>query len=354
MGKFLIVLIILGGAGYYAYSQGWIPGGEQPTDETDPTNPDGQTNPSGGGNLADGGGSAGAPTGPTGLTEAQGQAVAAAEAAYQASANASQDAQAPEWALTFSRALRASYGSAAGEAEGDRLVGSYLEPLADRLFWSPAQIQNDPTGLFTSHTIGSGDNPDKVSRRYAISPQFLNLLRGRAPEDPAMQINNRIKVVNLKDRDAGNQHEAGFYIHIDKSRYLMDVFVGGVFLQRFPIGIGAENTPTPITNQPVRIDQREREMDWTHPVTGEVFAWNQPGNILGGFWMRLDPNQLGQPGIGIHGYNGEGQATGVKGSNGCIRMRNEDAERLYQILTPVGYYDSGFITRAPMWVEIRE
>ena len=80
MGKFLIVLIILGGAGYYAYSQGWIPGGEQPTDETDSTNPDGQTHPSGGGDLADGGDSTGAPTGPTGLTEAQGQAVAAAEA----------------------------------------------------------------------------------------------------------------------------------------------------------------------------------------------------------------------------------------------------------------------------------
>ena len=40
---------------------------------------------------------------------------------------------------------------------------------------------------------------------------------------------------------------------------------------------------------------------WKDPVSGQVFAPHDPGNLLGGYWMALDPEGLGEDGIGFHG-----------------------------------------------------
>ena len=82
--------------------------------------------------------------------------------------------------------------------------------------------------------------------------------------------------------------------------------------------------------------------------------YGDPRHIIGPVWLRLNSAGIGKDGIGIHGYTGQGPAVGDKLSNGCIRMRNEDAIEVFNIMTPCETTATGFITRAPMTVIIEE
>ena len=144
--------------------------------------------------------------------------------------------------------------------------------------------------------------------------------------------------------------EKGYDIHIDKSDFSLDLFVAGIFAKRYVIGHGAVETPTPTGT--TFIDAREREPTWYEPSSNAEIPYGDPRHIIGPVWMRFNADALGQSGLGIHGYTGEGAATQVKASNGCIRMANEDARELYNILVPCGMYSSGFMSRAPMRVTI--
>ena len=55
---------------------------------------------------------------------------------------------------------------------------------------------------------------------------------------------------------------------------------------------------------------------------------NSPRNPLGSRWMGIDARETNGRVYGIHGTNRE-DSIGKHISNGCIRMKNEDAERLF-------------------------
>lgn len=246
-------------------------------------------------------------------------------------------AEAPALARVFSQALRASYADPGLAALQRRLLSDYCQPLAERLFFSRQPYPDDESGLISRHRVRSGENPRTIAHSYGMSHQFINLLRGRADlEDGSLRVDEQLKVVHARDE--------GYFIHISKSDYRLDFYIAGVFARRFPVGIGAPATPTPTGR--AHIDLREKHTDWTPPDGGPPMPWNHPDNLLGAVWLRLNAGEIGQGGIGIHGFNGEGPATGVQASNGCVRLENEQAELLYNLLVPVGI--------APMVVEIVE
>ena len=109
----------------------------------------------------------------------------------------------------------------------------------------------------------------------------------------------------------------------------MDLYIGGIFARRFEIGHGADETPTPTGT--TQITAREFKPQWTDPKTNRVYEYGEPGHILGPVWLAFD-DKIGVNGLGIHGYTGDGQATGVRASNGCIRMKNDETRLLYKIL----------------------
>ncbi len=160
-----------------------------------------------------------------------------------------------------------------------------------------------------------------------MSQQFLNRLRGRNdPNDEHLQVGEVLKVVAVKDK--------GFLLHIDKGHFCMDCFVGGLFAKRYPISHGSKETPTPVGKAHVTV--REWHPDWTHPTTHQVIHYGEPGHILGPMWLALDAQELGQEGIGIHGYTGENAGPGKLASSGCIRLLNDDAIELYNTLSQPG------------------
>ncbi|MDF9406905.1 MAG: putative L,D-transpeptidase YkuD [Pelotomaculum sp. PtaB.Bin013] len=81
----------------------------------------------------------------------------------------------------------------------------------------------------------------------------------------------------------------------------------------FPVAVGTPNTPTPLG-------------DWKI-----IQKTKNPGGPFGVRWMRLN---CPWGGYGIHGTDNEA-SIGSAASHGCIRMRNDDITRIYE-LVPLG------------------
>jgi LysM repeat protein len=87
----------------------------------------------------------------------------------------------------------------------------------------------------------------------------------------------------------------------------LTVYRNGVAVSEYPIATGREETPTP---------------------TGVFTVINKqldPGGPYGTRWLGLS-----EKGYGIHGTN-DPDSIGTDASNGCIRMFNSDAEKLFDI-----------------------
>ncbi|MBA3709623.1 MAG: L,D-transpeptidase family protein [Planctomycetes bacterium] len=240
-------------------------------------------------------------------------------------------------AALYSQVLPALYNQPGMHEREIRLVNERLAPLGTALFFTKTRILNDPTGTFAVYTAVAGENPDGIAKKFGMSRELLNRLRGRDINDSKLNPGDTLKVVNLKDK-------GGFSLHIDKGDYILDCYVAGIFAKRYACSVGAKESPTPVGHS--HLTDRSWHPDWTHPVTHQVIHYDEPGHILGPMWLPLNADELGQAGIGIHGYTGENPKMGIMASNGCIRLQNQDAEELYQTLSHPA--------RAPTAVEIAE
>jgi len=100
------------------------------------------------------------------------------------------------------------------------------------------------------------------------------------------------------------------------------VIESGRVLKVYPTAVGASITPTPTGSY--RIIQRIPNPTWY--TKGRVVP---PGksNPLGTRWLGLSVK-----GYGIHGTNNP-SSIGHNASHGCIRMRNQDIEELFELVS---------------------
>jgi len=89
----------------------------------------------------------------------------------------------------------------------------------------------------------------------------------------------------------------------------------------YGIAVGKKSTPSPNGN--FHIASRVVKPTWYQP--GKVVGPG-PANPLGTRWMGL-----GYKGYGIHGTN-RPTSIGKAASHGCIRMRNQDVEELFELV----------------------
>ena len=90
-------------------------------------------------------------------------------------------------------------------------------------------------------------------------------------------------------------------------------------VQVFAVAVGAPNTPSPTGT--FTIINRVADPTYYHP--GNVIA-SGPRNPIGTRWIGLS-----QKGYGIHGTD-QPSSIGYAKSHGCIRLRNDDVERLFE------------------------
>lgn len=110
---------------------------------------------------------------------------------------------------------------------------------------------------------------------------------------------------------------------VRKSRFDLTVRLGGAPVERFEVGLGAEGS-TPVGT--FRIKNRIKNPDWWYG--GERIPFGDPRNLIGTRWMGFEGDTRAE-GIGIHGTN-DASSVGKAVSMGCIRMRDNDVERLFE------------------------
>ena len=117
-------------------------------------------------------------------------------------------------------------------------------------------------------------------------------------------------------------------ITINLPSRMLELYSDNEFVKEYPVAIGKPSTPTPLGN--FSIINKEVDPVWIPPRKGYIVQ-SGPDNPLGYRWMGFLPL------YGIHGTNAP-WAIGLAVSNGCVRMHEEDAEELFDIVsygTPV-------------------
>ena len=112
---------------------------------------------------------------------------------------------------------------------------------------------------------------------------------------------------------------------VDKSDYTLTILLNGHFIKQYPIGIGKSNkTPVGV----FVVDNKLVNPTWYSPEG--VYKYGHPKNVLGTRWIGFeDKDNL--YGYGIHGTT-EPDSIGKDMSNGCIRMKNENVEELFDFV----------------------
>jgi hypothetical protein len=113
-----------------------------------------------------------------------------------------------------------------------------------------------------------------------------------------------------------------FQLLVQKDEYRLLVFFGGGFVEEFRVGLGKDDK-TPEGS--FTILTKLEEPTYTSPQN-EVIPFGDPRNPLGTRWLGFK-NTRRAFGYGIHGTD-EPASIGEDSSNGCVRMLNEEVERL--------------------------
>ena len=102
----------------------------------------------------------------------------------------------------------------------------------------------------------------------------------------------------------------------------------------YTVGIGRENrTPTGA----FLITGLTEEPAW-YRNDGQIIPYGDKNNLLGTRWLKLTPTEDTDPtleGYGIHG-TWDPDSCGTSCSDGCVRMRNEDVEELFDFIPEPG------------------
>lgn len=135
------------------------------------------------------------------------------------------------------------------------------------------------------------------------------------------------KTITIQEKNNNN-----YYIKIDISRNILTLLKGNIKIYEFPVASGRKGLRTPLGKY--KIISKVRNPAWRHP-SGKIVAGGSSYNPLGRYWLGLSKygrykNYSGQ--YGIHGTN-QPSLIGKWVSHGCVRMRNEDIEKIFELIS---------------------
>jgi L,D-transpeptidase ErfK/SrfK len=200
-------------------------------------------------------------------------------------------------------------------------------PLARRAAAEPLPVFDRVAGREIVHHVTSGETLGQIAARFGMKLD-LAVAINHLGDPNRLHIGQRLLLSN--QRIVPTRLRDGLVINAGDLRlyWLRD----GAVVETFPVGVGraAWRTPPghyriisrrrdPIWHVPPSIQREMRERG--EPVKKKVLPG--PDNPLGKYWL-----QLSVPGYGIHGTNAP-WSVGKYTTHGCIRLRPDDIERLY-------------------------
>ena len=198
----------------------------------------------------------------------------------------------------------------------------------DQLFWQYAELLDKINTLIITtdlyvpdkirHTIVAGDSLSKLAKRYKTTVETIKKTNNIPAERDTVFAGQSLSIY------------AGFWsVKAIKSQFKLILFDQNRVFKVYDIATGRQNR-TPVAK--FTIKTKQKNPDWCPP--GRVVPSGHPDNPLGTRWMGLkevDKTYSQHQGYGIHG-TADPDSIGSSASNGCLRLRNEDVEELYDIL----------------------
>ncbi|MCK4912274.1 MAG: L,D-transpeptidase family protein [Candidatus Omnitrophica bacterium] len=190
-----------------------------------------------------------------------------------------------------------------------------LEEINIKLIFSSAKDE-----CSASYVVKHGDALVKIARKFGTTVNLIK--RANNLSSDIIRPNQKLKVSTCK-----------FSIVVDKSQNLLFLKREGEVLKTYIVSTGKDNsTPTGVFHI-----GNDKLIKPTWYKTGAIIPPDSPDNILGARWMGLkgvDDGGVKIEGYGIHGTTKPNEL-GKQITLGCVRMKNEDVEVLFDII-PVG------------------
>ncbi|MCF7908126.1 MAG: L,D-transpeptidase family protein [Candidatus Omnitrophica bacterium] len=227
------------------------------------------------------------------------------------------------------------------EAESAFSVGSFKE--AKRLYQESLENVDDPNLInsirqkiedINIRIIFSKDL-DQCSTTYVVQPKdtLTKISKKFKTTVSLIKRSNNLSSDTIRPKQKLKVASCEFSIVVDKSQNLLFLKRKGEVVKTYIVSTGKDNS-TPVGK--FTIDRNKlRNPTWFR--TGAIVDPADPENILGSRWMGLegkDANGEDIKGYGIHGTT-KPQELGKQITLGCIRMRNQEVEELFDIV-PIG------------------
>jgi lipoprotein-anchoring transpeptidase ErfK/SrfK len=201
-----------------------------------------------------------------------------------------------------------------------------LSEMNQTLVFSPKVAAGD--AFASTYTVKSGELMRSIAEKFDVPWELIARLNNM-PDPRKLRAGQNLKVVT-----------GPFHAIVSKSRFTLDVYLGSpgekgsLFVRSFDVGLGA-NDSTPTGSWIVETHKKIKNPTYFSPRGEGVIAADDPKNPLGERWIGLtgiDGHAVGKQSYGIHGTI-EPDSIGKQASMGCIRMRNEDVELLFDMMT---------------------
>jgi lipoprotein-anchoring transpeptidase ErfK/SrfK len=162
------------------------------------------------------------------------------------------------------------------------------------------------------YKVVPGDSLVKIAKKFNTSYAFIMRINNKSRT--LIKIGERLKIL-----------KGELSLLVDKSDYTLTILLNNHFIKQYPVGIGkSDKTPIGI----FVIDNKLVNPTWYSPEG--VYQYGDPKNVLGTRWIGFeDRNDL--YGYGIHG-TADPDSIGKDMSNGCIRMKNENVEEVFDFV----------------------
>lgn len=181
-----------------------------------------------------------------------------------------------------------------------------LESLNMEIIYS-----NAPTPRTVIHEIAGGDTLGGLAKKYNTTVHLI-------------KINNNLKSDVIRLGQKLRIWTGAFSIFVDKSQNKLTLKDDDGIVKVYDVSTGRDNS-TPVGE--FKVTSKLIDPVWFK--SGAVVPPESPENELGSRWMGFDI-----PGYGIHGTI-KPETIGQQVTAGCVRMKNEEVEELYNLI-PLG------------------
>ncbi|WP_437202389.1 L,D-transpeptidase family protein [Planctomicrobium sp. SH664] len=187
-------------------------------------------------------------------------------------------------------------------------LASRLNLLARRIYFQPQPHYLEP------HKVRFGDRLETIAAKYSVPVDYIVRL-------------NQIDPGRLRPGQSLKVIQGPFSVLVDLGRFELTVHAHGYYVVKLPMGLGEDAVLRAGTYH-----VSEKLTNPTYYGRSGVVAADDPLNPLGEHWLTLNNAEGTLRGIGMHGTIEPG-AIGLKGSAGCLCLRESDVANLFALLT---------------------